>query len=251
MEYELHVVTDVDELTRTAAETIINKIHETLRTEDVFTLALSGGSTPRNLFALLATDETCKKRIPWEKVHFFWGDERHVLPAHSDSNYRMAHDAMLSRVPVPSANVHRVRSEEPDAEDAAKQYEHELRAFFRPGTGQLPRFDCVLLGMGPDGHTASLFPGSTALAEESRLVVANWVEKFQAFRITMTVPVLNNADMVIFLVSGGEKAETLKAVLEGEEKPDLLPSQMIKPTHGRLLWLVDKAAAAGLSHKGA
>ena len=248
-EYKLHIVTDVDELSRTAAETIINKIDETLRTEDIFTIALSGGSTPKNLFALLARNETFHKQIPWEKIHFFWGDERHVPPDHQESNYRMTREAMLDIAPVLPDNIHRIRTEEPDANKVAEEYEHELRDFFKLKRGQLPCFDCILLGMGPDGHTASLFPGTKALQERERLVLSNWVEKFQSFRITLTAPVLNNADMIVFLVSGEEKAAPLKAVLEGERQTDLFPAQLIEPKHGSLLWLVDHAAAKLLTRK--
>lgn len=206
-------------------------------------MALSGGSTPRNLYALLANDRALRVAVPWEKTHFFWGDERHVPPDHADSNYRMAHEAMLSKVPVPPANVHRIQGEQWDAGQAAEAYERTLREYFRIAAGQFPCFDLVLLGMGPDGHTASLFPGTTALREQVHLVTANWVEKFNAYRITLTPPVLNRAACVLFLVSGEEKAETLRAVLQGEEQPDRFPAQLIHPTGGSLVWLVDRAAA--------
>jgi 6-phosphogluconolactonase len=201
------------------------------------------------MFAILAGDDALRSRMPWGRVHFFWGDERHVPPDHPDSNYRMASEAMLSKVPVPVENIHRIRAENPDAGKAAEDYEQELRGFFKLEPGQLPAFDCVFLGMGPDGHTASLFPATKALHERKRLVVSNWVDKFQSFRITMTAPVLNNADMVIFLVSGEEKAEPLREVLEGEKQTDRFPSQLIEPTHGKLLWLVDRAAARKLRDK--
>ena len=161
----------------------------------------------------------------------------------------MAYEAMLSKTPVPPANIHRVPTELPDAKKSAEEYQQELLRFFRLEAGRLPRFDCVLLGMGLDGHTASLFPGTKALKERERLVVSNWVDKLQTYRITMTVPVLNNADWVLFLVSGEEKAETLRNVLAGDEQPDRLPSQLIQPTQGRLLWLVDRAAASGLTQE--
>ena len=164
--------------------------------------------------------------MPWDRIHFFWGDERHVPPDHTDSNYRMTNETMLSRVPVPHENIHRIRAESPDAGKAAEEYEQEIRGFFKLARGQLPRFDCVFLGIGPDGHTASLFPGTKALREQEQLVVSNWVDKFQSYRITMTVPVLNNSDIVIFLASGKEKAERLRTVLEGEKQTDLLPAQL-------------------------
>jgi len=150
---------------------------------------------------------------------------------------------MLSKAPVPSANVHRIRSENPDAGQAAGEYEEALRAFFRPKTGEMPKFDLVLLGMGPDGHTASLFPGTQGLREQNRMIVANWVERLKDYRITMTLPLLNLAACVIFLVSGEEKAESLPAVLEGAPEREPLPAQLVRPISGRCLWFVDQAAA--------
>jgi 6-phosphogluconolactonase len=155
----------------------------------------------------------------------------------------MAYEALLSKVPVPATNVHRIKSEYPDAHQAADEYEQELREFFRLEAGQFPRFDLLLLGMGPDGHTASLFPGTAALHEQTRLVVANWVEKFNTYRITLTLPVINNAAHIIFLVSGEEKAETLRAALQSEAQPQRFPVQLVNPAHGTLLWLMDRQAA--------
>jgi 6-phosphogluconolactonase len=155
----------------------------------------------------------------------------------------MAHEAMLSRVPVAPQNVHRIQAENPNASEAAEDYDQELRGFFRLPSGQFPRFDLILLGMGPDGHTASLFPGTDVVQEQKKLVAAPWVETFRTHRITLTPPVLNNAASVIFLVSGKEKAETLQQVIQGDYQPDRLPAQLIRPTSGRLLWLVDRAAA--------
>ena len=160
----------------------------------------------------------------------------------------MTYDTLLSLAPVLSENIHRVPAEEPNAALAAKKYEQELQAFFGLEAGQLPRFDCILLGMGPDGHTASLFPGTEALHETTRLVVANWVAKFQTHRITLTVPVLNHDDLVVFLVSGAEKAEALKKVLQGDYRPDRFPAQLIRPGPQKLLWIVDKAAAGCLTN---
>ena len=235
-------------LSRKATEIIVHYIKETLELRNLFTLVLSGGSTPRKTYELLASDETLRAQIPWERIHFFWGDERHVSPDHLESNFRMANEVMLSRVPVPRKNIHRIKSEIPDARNAAAQYEKEIRTFFKLKRGQLPRFDCVLLGMGTDGHTASLFPKTEALNEESRLVVATCVEQFQTHRITLTLPVLNNADSIMFIVSGQEKAAIFKEVIEGKKKSALLPAQLIKPKHGNLLWLLDKAAASQLTH---
>ena len=246
---EIQIVEDAEAVSRTAAEMMVSQALKKLKSKDSFAVALSGGSTPKNMFAILANDAALREQMPWDSVHFFWGDERHVAPDHADSNYRMTNEAMLSRVPVPPENIHRIRAENPDAGKAAEDYEQELRGFFKLETEQLPAFDCVFLGMGPDGHTASLFPGTKALHERQQLVVSNWVAKFQSFRITLTAPVLNNADTVIFLVSGEEKAEPLRVVLEGQKQTSRFPSQLIEPTHGKLLWLVDRAAARKLRGK--
>jgi 6-phosphogluconolactonase len=159
----------------------------------------------------------------------------------------MARESILSKVPIPAENVFRVPAENPDASKVAEAYEQTLRKFFNPALGGFPRFDMILLGMGPDGHTASLFPGTAALQEKSRWVVSNWVEKFKTNRFTLTLPVLNNAAVVIFLVSGQDKAGMLKEVLEGNRLGELFPSKLIKPSNGELIWMVDRAAAAQLS----
>jgi 6-phosphogluconolactonase len=202
------------------------------------TVALAGGNTPRALYELLAA----RHDIAWDKIHFFFGDERHVPPDHPDSNYRMAEEAMLGRVPVPESNVHRIKTENPDAAAAASDYAAELRAAFHLKAGELPRFDLVLLGMGPDGHTGSLFPGTDVLNEHHALVAAPWVPKMHGFRVTMTLPVLNHAANLVFMAGGLEKASVLKMVLEEESEPPF-PAQLVRPTNGRLLWMVDRAAA--------
>jgi 6-phosphogluconolactonase len=239
---ELQVQAGLDELSRAAASEFNEQARRAVQGKGLFSLALSGGSTPKSLYSLLANDPSFRTEVPWDKIDFFWGDERHVPPDHPESNYRMTNESMFSKVSVPSENIHRIRAENPDAQQAADGYEETVRTFFRLKAGDLPRFDLVLLGMGPDGHTASLFPGTEALREQRRLVVANWVEKFHTHRITMTLPALNQAAFVLFLVSGEEKAETLRQVLEERGQKSPLPSQLIRPTHGRLLWLVDRGA---------
>jgi 6-phosphogluconolactonase len=243
---EIKVVKDLDEISRMAAAEVVRLASRVEPDARPFTIALSGGSTPARLHKRLGSEPTVRDRLPWENIHFFWGDERHVPPDHAQSNYRMARDTLFAFAPVPGSNIHRICTEEPDAVLAAEKYERELFAFFKLKQGQLPRFDIIVLGMGPDGHTASLFPGTDALHETKRLVVANWVEKLQTHRITMTAPVLTKAALIIFLVSGREKAAVLKEVLEGEFRPELLPAQLIRPDNGKLLWLVDQAAAGGL-----
>ncbi len=239
----IHIVADIEELSRVAAVEFVHRAQDAVQAKGIFTVVLSGGSTPKSLYTLLADDVTLRAAVPWDKVHFFWGDERHVPPDHPDSNYRMAHEALLSKVLVPAANVQRIKSEYPEAHRAADEYDQRLREFFAVAVGHFPQFDLLLLGMGPDGHTASLFPGTAALHERTRLVVANCVEKFSTDRITLTPPVLNNAARIIFLVGGEEKAETLRAVLQGEQQPERFPAQLISPTQGTLLWLVDRSAA--------
>jgi 6-phosphogluconolactonase len=242
---DIRIVENVEKLSWEAAEAFVRQAREAVRTRGTFTVALAGGSTPKAFFGLLGSQRGApfRARVPWGTTHFFWGDERHVPPDHPDSNYRMANEAMLSRVPVAAQNIHRILAENPDASLVAEDYDRELREFFRLPPGQFPRFDLILLGMGPDGHTASLFPGTDAVQEQKKLVVAPWVETFRTHRITLTPPVLNNAASVIFLVSGTEKAETLRDVLQGEYQPHRLPAQAIRPRNGRLLWLVDRAAA--------
>jgi 6-phosphogluconolactonase len=191
-------------------------------TSGQFTVALVGGSTPKAAYALLAR-EPYRSSLPWAHIHVFWGDERHVPPNHPDSNYRMAHEALLSKVAIPPNNIHRIRAEHP-APEAACSYAVRIRTVFGLRHEECPRFDLVLLGMGPDGHTASLFPGTAVIHERAQLVGAPWVEAFNSYRITMTPPVLRNAKRVIFTVGGAEKVETLYQVLRGDYQPDRYPS---------------------------
>jgi 6-phosphogluconolactonase len=238
-------LTTPQDLFQAAAEEVIRVATEAISKRGRFAIALSGGSTPKNLFTLIAANASAS--LPWEKVFFFWGDERHVPPDDPDSNYRMASEALLSKVPIPPTNIFPIPAGNPDAAAAAEAYEETLRKFFGLGPGEFPRFDLILLGMGPDGHTASLFPETAALREKSRLVVANWVEKLKTSRITFTLPVLNAARCVAFLVSGADKAAVLHEVLEGDAPPDKYPSKLVKPSDGKLIWFVDRAAASQLS----
>lgn len=233
------------ELFQTAADEVIRAATEAIAARGRFTIALSGGSTPKSLFTLIAANASTS--LPWDKVFFFWGDERHVGPTDAESNYRMANESILSKIPVPPGNVFRVLTENPDASAAADAYEQTLRKFFEVPAGKFPRFDLILLGMGPDGHTASLFPETAALQEKSRFVVANWVEKMKTSRITLTLPVLNAARLVVFLVSGIDKAPVLHEVLEGKGPDEKYPSKLVHPTDGKLIWFVDRAAASELA----
>jgi 6-phosphogluconolactonase len=214
-----------------------------------FTVALSGGSTPRRLYQLLA-EAPFRDQVDWPHIEVFWGDERAVPPAHKDSNFGMAQAALLSKVPIPAAHIHRMEAERPDRDVAARNYQQEIAHVFGVvAEGEPPAFDLVLLGMGPDGHTASLFPYTAALKESQRWVVANHVPKLNTDRLTLTAPIINRAANVLFLVAGADKAAVLAEVLEGPADPERLPSQLIRPGAGRLLWLLDEAAASRL-HSG-
>jgi 6-phosphogluconolactonase len=239
---EVRIFDDAGDLMRAAAEAIVSDAARAVEERGRFDWALAGGSTPRALYHLLA-DDPYRTRLPWNAIHFYWGDERHVPPDHADSNYRMAREAMLDRAPVPPENVHRIPAERPEAEAAAAEYEATLRAIFAAPAASAddwPRFDLVQLGLGPEGHTASLFPGTPLLAERVRWVAAPWVEAQHTFRITLTPPAINHARRTMFLVSGEEKAAALHAVLEGAREPEVYPAQIIG---GNRLWLVDRAAA--------
>jgi 6-phosphogluconolactonase len=222
------IFADPEELALAAAEYFVAQTPRTV--------ALSGGSTPKLMFQILA--EQFRDQVAWSDIHFFWSDERHVPPDHPESNYRMANEALLAHVPVSANNVHRVHGENPSAAEAASEYEQTIVQVTKE---TLPRLDLIFLGLGTDGHTASIFPGSEVLDETKRLVAAPWVEKFKSYRITMTLPLLNNGASVVFLVSGEEKAEIVKDVFEGGNK---YPAQAVKPTLGELIWMLDKDAAS-------
>jgi len=240
----IQIVSTPSDLFRAAAEEFVRTGKTAIAARGRFTVALSGGSTPKRLYSLLAAQHA---DFDWNRTFLFFGDERHVPPDHSDSNYRMVNEALLTKISIPAANVFRVKAENPDAAAAALEYETELRRFFALQAREFPRIDLILLGMGPDGHTASLFPGSEGLKEQSRLVIANWVEKFSTHRITFTFPVLNHAAQVMFLASGPDKADMVHQVLEGKKTPPY-PSEQVQPTDGKLLWLLDEDAAANLRH---
>lgn len=241
----VRVYEDATALARAAADLFAAAARAAVAQRGRFFVALSGGSTPRTLYQLLAAPPY-RDQVDWSRTFVFWGDERCVPPDHPDSNYRMAREALLFHVPIPTSQVFRMPGEMADPAAAAALYEQSVRRAFALAPGEWPRFDLVLLGLGPDGHTASLFPHTSALGVTDRLVVANRVEKLGTTRITLTAPVINSAAVVVFLVAGADKAEPLAAVLEGPRRPDDLPAQLIAPAHGELLWLVDRAAAAQL-----
>jgi 6-phosphogluconolactonase len=241
---EIYVLQNGSALSRAAADEILRVAREAIAVRGRFTIALSGGSTPKAIFALLAADHAAgANTIAWDKVQVFFGDERPVPPDHPDSNYRMASEALLSKVPLPLANIHRVHGEL-DAVTAAARYEAEVHSVFGTRAGEIPRFDLILLGMGADGHTASLFPGTTALTEERAIVTATWVEKLKTHRITFTYPLINHAAEILFITGGADKATMLRNILRGDPTGQTYPSQDVRPVNGRLFWFTDEAAAA-------
>jgi len=231
----VHVYSSSEELARAAAREFAAKAEEAIEERGRFAVVLAGGSTPETMYGLLASDYV--GRIDWSRVYVFFGDERTVPPHHDDSNHKMASEVLLDHVPV--GNVHRMRGELPPQE-AAEAYEEELRTFFQ--TEDVPRFDLILLGIGADGHTASLFPETSALEVHDRWVVANPVLGLDTTRITLTVPVINAASAVTFLVVGEDKAEALHEILEGDADPRVYPAKLVHP-NGDLPWMVDRAAA--------
>lgn len=242
---EIRKLSTPQDLFRAAAEEFIRAANDAVEKRGRFAVALAGGSTPKGLYTLLAANAGAS--LPWKNMYFFFGDERHVPPDHPESNYRMASECFFSKAAIPPGNIFRILTENPDAAAAAAAYEETLRDFFAVKPSEIPSFDLILLGMGPDGHTASLFPDTAALKEKSRLVVANWVEKLKTSRITLTLPVLNAARCVAFLVSGTDKAPALHEVLEGSAPEEKYPSKMVQPQHGKLIWFVDRGAASELS----
>ncbi len=225
-------------LARAAAEHFVGLAAESIRARGRFAAALAGGSTPAGTYRRLAAPEFAR-RVDWKRVHIFWGDERAVPPDHPESNYRMASETLLRHVPIPQENIHRIPAERPPAE-AALACEAELLAFFGV---PLPRFDLILLGMGEDGHTASLFPHSPALGARERLVVAQYIPQLDSRRITFTLPLINAARNIVFLVQGERKARRIRRVLFGPFQAEEMPAQSVRPSEGTLLWLLDEAAA--------
>jgi len=229
------------DLARRAAEEFVRLANLYVTENGRFSVVLSGGSTPKSLYTLLATPEFCNS-IRWSQVYLFWGDERCVPPDHPDSNYRMALEALISKVPIPKENIFRMKGER-SPQDAADEYEQELIKYFNLTEATLPCFDLILLGLGEDGHTASLFPGSIALTETKHLVTAPYVEHLKTHRLTLTLPVLNNSAFIFFLVAGINKAPVLREVLQSESDENDFPAQKINPQKGKLVWFVDRAAA--------
>jgi 6-phosphogluconolactonase len=247
VEHEIRILSDGAAIAKRAAQEFVQAAGSAVRENGSFHVALAGGSTPKALYSLLAADSALRSQVPWDKMHLFFGDERHVGPEHPDSNFRMATEAMISKVPLKPEQVTRIKGECPDTEQAALEYEKALRDNFKVRDGEYPRFDLLLAGMGNEGHTLSLFPGTKALHADGRVAVRNWVGKLYTERITLTAPAASNAARILFMVTGADKALALKAVLEGPYEPEQLPAQFLQPKNGKLLWLVDTAAGSMLA----
>lgn len=242
MKPEIRIFKSLEELSQTAAKLFTEQAAQSIAERGRFLVALSGGSTPTRLFQLLATD--FREKVNWSKVHVFWGDERCVPPEDAGSSYGQAWELLLSHVPMPTSNIHRIKGERDPAE-AAKDYSLILKGFASPPLAW-PRFDLVYLGMGEDGHTASLFPGSRVKVFEPTMpVTANYQDR-PANRVTLTPLVFNSARVVTFMATGAKKADTLVEVIDGKYNPEHYPAQRIQPTEGKLIWLVDEAAASKL-----
>jgi len=247
----IKIFADAEELNRFAAEKFVEIANAAIRSGGRFTVALSGGSTPKSLYQLLSSDEY-KKKVDWSKVFFFFGDERNVAPDDKDSNFRMADENLFTPLRISEENIFRWRTEIGDAEITAVKYESAVWNFFEnknktnisADDSDYPCFDLILLGMGADGHTASLFPFTEALDEKTTIAVANLIDELETTRLTLTFPVINHAAKVIFLVKGADKAEALREVIQGEFQPEKYPAQAVKLRKGELLWLVDGQAAA-------
>jgi 6-phosphogluconolactonase len=238
----LSIFPDPEGLAQAAADLFVRRANEIIHVTGAFTVALSGGSTPQAMFRILAHPAN-RSQVDWSKIHLFWGDERCVSPDHPDSNYFHARQLLLSQVAIPETNVHRIHAELP-VDQAADQYEKTLKEFFSPQATTQQAFDLLFLGMGEDGHTASLFPGTPAVHEAQHWVVPVFVSKFNSWRISLTPVILNRSSQVIFLVSGQGKSETLKNVLYGNFQPDLTPAQVIQAGAKEVIWFVDKSAAS-------
>jgi 6-phosphogluconolactonase len=238
----IEVLSDLEALSLHAASIFVSASKNSIAAKKRFAVAISGGSTPRRLYTLLGSD-AYRHRVDWQTVHFFWADERCVPKEDEASNFRTAFDTFLSKIALPDKNIHRIKGEEaPDK--AARDYEEEIRRFF--GESERPGFDLIILGVGEDGHTASLFPGSKSLEERVRLAIPVYLGEPGKNRITLTLPVLNNADQLLFLVAGPSKAAVLSEILGERKKKKGFPAGLIRPAHGNMTWLIDQEAARKL-----
>lgn len=244
VEQEIRIFADFEALSRAATELFVSLSQDAVSSGKRFTVALSGGSTPRRFFSLLSSSPY-QEKIQWSSTHFFWADERCVPKEAPESNYHLAQSEFLSNVPVPEENIHRIMGEN-NPEQAAREYEDCLRKFF--ANHPIPVFDLIVLGVGADGHTASLFPGSVVIREQMRLAVPVYAASPKPSRVTLTLPVLNNAACVLFLASWRTKAAVLHEILE-DGNPKRYPAGLVRPVHGRLTWLIDREAASMLTRQ--
>lgn len=243
----IEVFADTDTLSHAAARYVVRVAQEAVVTHGRFTLALAVGSTPKKLYSLLG-EEPYRSQIDWALTEIFWSDERCVPPQSEESNYALAREVLLGKVPIAAAQIHRMPADRPDRDQAAREYTLEMQRVF--GTSGIPSFDLIQLGMGPEAHTASLFPHQPALHEQTRLVIpVSGVPKPPPDRLTFTPPLLNAAMHVLFLVTGEEKADALQAVLEGAYRPDEYPAQIVRPAKGEVTWMLDSAAASKLRRR--
>lgn len=236
---QIQAFPNLEAISHKAAEIFLNFSRSSLQSKKSFMVALSGGSTPRKFYYLLGCTPYCRQ-IEWQRIHFFWVDERCVPPDHEQSNFKTVYDTLLSRVPVPREKIHRIRGEE-NPEEAAREYEEVMKTFW--GKNDIPAFDLIVLGMGEDGHTASLFPGAEALREEKRFAIPVYRKKPEISRVSLTLPVLNNASQILFLVSGQAKAKVLAEILGCGETKNHYPAGLVSPAHGKMTWLIDQYAA--------
>ena len=239
MNFDLRIFPAPEALSRAAAEAFMQLAHKTISTKGRFTVALAGGNTPRAIYQLLATNH--REQIDWSKAHLFWGDERYVPMNDPNSNYRMVRESLLDHIPITNDNVHRIPTEFIQLDEAARQYEKQLRDFFGAA---LPQFDLIMLGLGKDAHCASLFPGSPALQEHERLVVVAESPQPPKIRLTLTFPVINHAANIYFFVAGEDKAPALQATLKGQTDFQKFPAQAVQPLKGQVIWWVDEKAAS-------
>lgn len=238
----IKVFENVDELSRNAADLIVDIANRSIEKKDSFTLVLSGGSSPKIIYMLLS-QPPFSERITWNKTYLFWGDERFVPENDPQNNYNMTREILLKKIPIPGDHIFPIPTSG-DPKDCASEYEKTIYNFFNTAN---PSFDLILLGLGDNGHTASLFPYTDVLNEEKRLVKEVYVKALDMYRITMTAPIINKAESILFIIFGREKAEAVQNIIEGKYDPQSLPAQLIKPVDGTIRWFLDKEAASKLS----
>ena len=243
-EAEIIICHDLNDVVEKAATLFADRATEFIRKKSLFNVVLSGGSTPEPLYQLLSSDRF-RNKIDWTRVHLFWGDERCVPPTDGASNYGMATKSLISKIKIPFKNIHRIKGEM--GEDGACQYEKEFNSFFALGEDAFPKFDLIILGIGEDGHTASIFPGSPVVNETSDMVAADYVDKLSSTRITITPPTINNASNVMVLAVGNNKADAIKEIFESDYKPEMIPSQLLRKVKGKLSFFLDEPAVSKLA----